>query len=98
MFAVTTYVLAVVAFILLWYFLVVNASAITRAISEVASIARPSGGFQENIKIADELSVVIFRFGWIPVFIGGVGDLTLYYFGYGIVIAAALAWWVKKRW
>ena len=45
MFAVTTYVLAVVAFILLWYFLVVNASAMTRTISEVASIARPSGGF-----------------------------------------------------
>jgi amino acid permease len=97
-FAVVTYVLAIVAFVFLWYFLMANVSAITRAITEVASVGRPSGAFQENIRIVDELSVIVLRYGWIPVFIGGIGDLTPYYLGYGIVVAAALAWWVKKRW
>ena len=97
-FAVSTYVLAMVAFIFLWYFLITNISAVTRAMIGVTSIGRPPGGFQENVKIGDELSVVVFRYGWIPVFIGGLGDLTPYYFGYGMIVAAALVGWIKKRW
>lgn len=97
--AAGVYVLAIVAFIVLWYFMLANVQAITRAITEVASIGRPAGGgFQENIRIADELTVVVMRYGFIPIFIGGIGDLTPYYFGYGIVVAAILAWWVKKKW
>ncbi len=97
--AIVLFALAQLAHLALWYFIMGNASSIVRAVTEVAQIGRPSGaGFQERIRIVDELSVVVMRYGIIPVFIGGIGDLVPYYYGVAIVSAVLIAIWAKRRW
>jgi hypothetical protein len=46
----------------------------------------------------EQLSVVVLRWGLIPIFMGGGGDLTPYYIAYSLIIALLVAWRVKKRW
>ena len=96
--AIALFALAQLAHLALWYFIMGNASGIIRAVTEVTQVGRPSGGgFQERIRLEDELSVVVMRYGIIPVFIGGIGDLVPYYYGFGAVSAVLLAIWVKRR-
>jgi hypothetical protein len=64
----------------------------------VSEVGKPAGGTVEILKLQEQLSVVVMRWGLIPIFIGGLGDLTPYYVAYSVVIALLLAWRVKKKW
>ena len=52
----------------------------------------------ELLKLSDQLTVVVMRWGLIPIFIGGIGDLTPCYISYAVAVAAILTIWVRRRW
>ncbi len=95
--AIVIFILAMLAYIVLWYFILINGPSLIRTIIEVTQTGRSPSGTVELLKLSDQLSVVVMRWGIIPIFIGGIGDLTLYYVGYAAVVAAILTIWVKRR-
>ena len=96
--SIAIFIAAFILFILLWYFIMLLAPIFLSTFTGVTEVGRPTGGTQEILKMREQLSVVVLRWGLIPVFIGGIGDLTSYYIAYSVIIALLLAWRVKKRW
>ncbi|MEM1995060.1 MAG: hypothetical protein QXW32_06305 [Nitrososphaerales archaeon] len=96
--SVAIFIVAFLLFILLWYFILLMAPTILSMFTGVTEVGRPTGGTIEILKLQEQLSVVVLRWGLIPIFIGGLGDLTPYYVGYGIIVALLLVWRAKKRW
>ena len=95
---VAVFAAANLAHVLLWYFIVFNAPSIIGAISQVAQTGRSSGGTRELLAFSTQLTVVVMRWGLIPIYIGVIGDLTLVYIGFGLVVGALLAVWAQRRW
>ncbi len=96
--SVTILIIAFILFVLLWYFMLLMAPTILSMFIGVTEAGRPAGGTVEILKLQEQLSVVVLRWGLIPIYIGGLGDLTPYYVGYCVIVALLLAWRAKKRW
>jgi hypothetical protein len=95
--AVAIFVLAMVAHVLFWYFVLNFAPSVLRGVAEVIQTGRSSRGTVDILTLSDQLTVVVMRWGLIPIFIGAIGDLTPYYIGYAVVVATILALWVRRR-
>jgi len=96
--SIAIFIAAFILFIVLWYFIMLLSPTILSMFTSVTEVGRPTYGTQEILKMQEQLSVVVLRWGLIPIFIGGVGDLTPYYIAYSVIIALLLAWRDKKRW
>ncbi len=93
------FIIAFLLFVLLWYFILIMAPTIMSMFVGVGEVGKPAGGGTvEVVRFQEQLSVVVMRWGLMPIFIGGIGDLTPYYILYSVVVALLLAWRAKRRW
>ena len=96
--AIIIWVVAFLAFVLLWYFVLFMAPSIIGALTITTDVGTETTGTFEKLQVADQLSAVVLRWGIIPIYIGGIGDLTLPYIGYLLITAIIMGIWVRRRW
>jgi len=98
MIAIAIFVVSNLAHVAFWYFMVLYAPAFLAAVSQVTQTGRPTGGTIELLQLSTQLTLVVLRWGIIPIYIGAVGDLTLFYLGFGTIVALLLVVWARRRW
>ncbi|MCL4436173.1 MAG: hypothetical protein M1503_10335 [Thaumarchaeota archaeon] len=95
--AIGIFALANLIHIVFWYFILGYAPSVLSTIAEISQSGRTTHGTVELLNLSDQLSIVVMRWGLIPVYVGAVGDLTPYYIGYAAVVAISLAIWIRRR-
>ncbi len=95
--AIGIFALANLVHVAFWYFMLYFAPSVLSTIAEITTSGRTAHGTVELLNLSDQLSVVVMRWGLIPVYVGAVGDLTVYYIGYAAVVTIVLAVWIRRQ-